>query len=464
MSQRFDAAIIGAGPAGMSAAVVLRRYGLSVVVIDEQENPGGQIYRAVEQNVGGRIGQALGPDYRHGADLVAAFRDSGAQLRSGARMWKLEEGWTVFLSRRGCAERVVSDTVLIATGAQERANPFPGWTLPGVMTVGAAQIALKSGGIAPSEPVWIAGTGPLPLLYMAQLKALGIPIAGFLDTTPRTKSLAAARHLLPALSGWKGLLKGARWLLQLRRAGIPFHSGIRHIEAIGTERLQSIRYTAANGSVHEVPASLLLTHEGLVPGIHATLSIGCRHEWHEDQLCFSPIAGKWGETTRQGVFVAGDGATIAGAEVAALRGETAAWGILLRLGRIDALEAERRLADIATREKPYRAIRPFLDALYRPRKDVFTPPEETIVCRCEEVTLARLRSAIKAGATGLNQLKAATRVGMGPCQGRQCGYSVASLLARECGKPISEVGFYNIRPPLKSVTLGELASLQDQDA
>lgn len=462
MTQHFDVAIVGAGPAGMSAAMRLRAAGATVVLIDEQAAPGGQIWRAVENNHGSRAAAALGPDYRSGAERVATLRRSGAELRLGTQMWKIEDGWTLFVSKDRAAERIAAQVVLLATGAQERPNPFPGWTLPGVMTVGAAQIALKAGHMVPSEPVWIAGSGPLPLLYMVQLLQLGGRIAGYLDTTPRGNLRAALPYFPAAIRGWQGLLKGSRWLRKLRQAGVPFISNVRQLEAIGSESLQAIRYVRSGGIAHTVPAQLLLTHEGLVPGIHVTLSLGCAHTWDERQACLVPTIDRWGETSRRGLFVAGDGAAIAGAELAVSGGEVAALGILQRLGRLGKDEAARASAVVDRQVAPYRALRPFLDRLYRPRPEVFAPAAKTMVCRCEELTLGQLEAAIAAGAHSHAQLKSATRVGMGPCQGRQCGYSVAALLARQLDQPISEVGFYNIRPPLKPVTLRELASLPEE--
>ena len=108
-------------------------------------------------------------------------------------------------------------------------------------------------------------------------------------------------------------------------------------------------------------------------------------------------------------------------------------------------------------------MRPFLDALYAPRPQLYAPPDETLVCRCEEVTAGELRARAVEGRPGPNQLKAFTRAGMGPCQGRQCGYSMAHIVAAAQGRSVEEVGFYRIRPPLKPVTLGELASLDEQE-
>lgn len=463
MSGAFDVAVIGAGPAGMAAAIQLRQLGQSVLVVDEQAQPGGQIWRGVERNAGASLAANLGKEYQSGTATAARLRASGATLRFGTQMWQIEDGWHVFLTSGGAAERVKASVVLLAQGAQERPNPFPGWTLPGVMSVGAAQIALKISASIPDAPVWIAGSGPLPLLYMVQLLALGGRIAGFLDTAPSANRYRAARHLPRALPAWRGLAKGAKWLVQLRRAGVPIVRDVSHIEAIGTNALEKIRYRRRNGGWKTVDADLLLTHEGVVPSVHAGMSLGCKHYWRDDQMCFAPVTDLWGETTRQGLFIAGDGAGIEGAEAAWLRGEIAALGIGARLGALSIGDAARLAVPIRRKLDRSRALRPFLDALYRPRPEVSSPADGTLVCRCEEVTVEQVLEAIRAGAGGPNQVKAATRAGMGPCQGRQCGYTVLSLLAEELRTPIDSMGFFNIRPPLKPVTLGELAALVHED-
>jgi NADPH-dependent 2,4-dienoyl-CoA reductase/sulfur reductase-like enzyme len=141
---RFDVVIVGAGPAGLAAAIEARGLGLVTLVVDSQPAPGGQIWRAIEARTGDGTAPALGATYASGAVTVAAFRASGAVYRPNARVWQIEPGWRVFVSREGHSEVVQAGAVLLATGAMERPVPFPGWTLPGVFTAGAAQILLNS--------------------------------------------------------------------------------------------------------------------------------------------------------------------------------------------------------------------------------------------------------------------------------------------------------------------------------
>lgn len=459
MTAPVDLLIIGAGPAGMSAAVQARRSGLSVMVVDEQPAPGGQIWRAIEKRAGTRTGDLLGQEYAAGMPLVKAFRDSGASYLPQTQVWQIEPGWQVFMSRAEDAECIRASNVLVATGAQERPGPFPGWTLPGVLTVGAAQILMKNAREIPASAPWIAGSGPLVLLYMVQLLRAGGRIAGWLDTTPPGAWGRGARHLPSALHRLPELLKGFAWLREVQSAGFPIVRGVTQLRADGEKRLQKISFVTAKQETGSVEANLLLIHEGVVPSIHVTQALGCEHTWSDTQHCFHPVVDCWGGTSKPGIFVAGDGTGIGGARAAQARGTLAGIRIAERVGKLREEDAERVAAPVKRELAKEMAIRPLLDAMYQPRAEIFSPPDDTVVCRCEELTAGDIRAAITVGASDPNQVKSMTRAGMGPCQGRQCGYTVAHLLSEAHATPIKEVGFYRVRPPLKPLTLGELATL-----
>jgi NADPH-dependent 2,4-dienoyl-CoA reductase/sulfur reductase-like enzyme len=449
----------------MSAAIMARRHGLDVLVVDEQATPGGQIWRCVEAAAGSPRAAVLGKSYNAGLAVVSQFRASGVTYEPGTQVWHVERGPRAFVTRNGAASSIEARSLLLATGAQERPVPFPGWTLPGVMTIGAAQILLKASDQIPAEPVWIAGNGPLPLLYAAQLLKAGGRIAGFLSTTPPGQTtLAMPKFAAAALSSPGDLLKGLNWIATLQQR-VPYVRHVAEIEALGDEAIQHLRYVTADGKANTVEARLLLVHEGVVPTIHPTLALGCQHRWNAEQACFSPELDIWGETSETGVFVAGDGAGIGGVAAACLRGEIAALRIAARIGRLPDAEATAAAQPLWSRLKRALAIRPFLDVLYRPRSAVFAPANETIACRCEEVSVGAIRAQVAAGRRpGPNQVKAFTRAGMGPCQGRQCSYTTAHVLAAAEGRTVPDVGLFRVRPPIKPITLGELAALDTVDA
>jgi NADPH-dependent 2,4-dienoyl-CoA reductase/sulfur reductase-like enzyme len=454
---RVDLLVVGAGPAGMAAAIGARRTGLEVAVVDDQPTPGGQIWRSIELST--RRDEILGPSYVEGRAVAEMFRACGAIYLSGAQLWQVEPGFRAFVSRDRRAEVIESHALIFATGAQERPVPFPGWTLPGVLTVGAAQILLKNAGQIPVWPAWIAGSGPLPLLYAMQLLRAGGQLAGYLDTTPAGQWRAALRHLPRALRASSDLIKGLGWMSALRKSHLRPVKGITHIEALGRDRIEALRYRSHSGAMTTVEAGTLLVHEGVVPNIHPALSLDCAVAWDTAQDCYTPLVDRWGESSRTNLFIAGDGAGIAGAKAAQLRGELAALRVAAKLGCQSEDAAEVAARPIRRKLRRELAARPFLDALFKPRTEVFAPADETIVCRCEEITAGEIRALATVGRPGPNQMKAATRAGMGSCQGRQCGYTVTRILGACQNRLPSEVGFFNIRPPLKPVTLGELASL-----
>ncbi|GLQ12506.1 FAD/NAD(P)-binding oxidoreductase [Devosia yakushimensis] len=452
-----DLLVIGAGPAGMATAMMARSHDLDVMVIDEQPAPGGQIWRAVEN--GSDRDDILGAAYSEGRHVVEAFRDSGVHYQPETQLWKLEPGFSAFVSSGGKAEVIQAKSIVLATGAQERPVPFPGWTLPGVLTVGAAQILLKSATQFPKGPVWIAGSGPLPLLYAVQLLKAGGNLAGYLDTTPPGQLRLALRHLPRALLAIGDLLKGMAWLAKLSLSRTQIVRGVTELEAIGDGRVERLRYRTKRDLEATVPAAVLLVHEGVVPQLHTAMSVDCEMMWNAAQECFVPVVDSWGESSVPGLFIAGDGAGIAGAKAAILRGKLAGLRVAETLGRLG--EADSRARPIRRQLSREMAARPFLDAMFRPRPQVFAPSDDTIVCRCEEVTAGRVRALAGIGRPGPNKVKAASRVGMGPCQGRQCGYTVTRIIAEAQSETPSEVGYFHIRPPLKPVTIGEVASLAE---
>src|SRR5690606_5039318 len=237
MKHEVDLFIVGAGPAGMSAATEARAHGLRVMLADDQPSPGGQIWRAVEHTADGPVGGILGEDYRRGADVVKAFRASGTDYRPLSQVWQIESGWHVYMTEGEQAHVIQAPNVLLATGAQERPAPFPGWTLPGVMTVGAAQITLKVSQQIPTDPVWIAGSGPLVLLYMTQLLKAGGKIAGWLDTAPASSWRRGMPHFLAAMGSWRDMRKGYQWIKGLQAAKVPILRGVRQFAAEGEGRL-----------------------------------------------------------------------------------------------------------------------------------------------------------------------------------------------------------------------------------
>ncbi len=460
MSDSFDFLIIGGGPAGLAAAVEADALGLSTLVLDEQQAPGGQIYRAIETAPPDTVA-LLGDDYGQGAALAEAFRNSNAEYRPGASVWRADKDGSVAYSQDGKGATAAGARVLVATGAMERPVPIPGWTLPGVMTAGGAQILLKSAAIVPSGPVVVAGCGPLALLITQQLIRAGADVAALLETTRFGDYLSAAPHLITALRARDYLRKGRQMRREIRDAGVPIHSGVEDLAAVGEAKVSAVAFTR-NGARSEIAVDTLLLHFGVAPNTQITRQVFCDHEWYPPQRYWRPVRDGWGATSQAAFAVAGDGGGIDGAVAAALTGRLAALDAAHRQGKIDQADRDRRAAPLRDEFATHQAIRPLLDALFPPPPQICAPPDDaTIVCRCEEISAGDIREAVALGAMGPNQLKAFTRCGMGPCQGRMCGLTVSELVAEARGETVAETGYYRIRPPIKPVTLGQLAAMAD---
>jgi len=241
----------------------------------------------------------------------------------------------------------------------------------------------------------------------------------------------------------------------VKRAGVPVRRRVHDLRAVGRSRLEGVVWNGGDIAVEH-----LFLHEGVIPNTQISLALQLAHEWDEAQLCWRPVADEWGRTSLPNISIAGDGAGIFGAEAAALFGRLTALDAAAALGGIDEAERNRRARPIRRRLTREQAIRPFLDALYRPRASVMVPPEDdTIACRCEEVSVGRIRRAVRLGAPGPNQLKAFTRCGMGPCQGRICGPIVSAVIAEARGVPITEIGSYRPRAPYKPITVGAISRI-----
>ncbi len=444
-----DLLIIGAGPAGISAATEARAHGLSVLLLDENAAPGGRIWQALESR------GAKDQDDTDGLLALHKFRACGADARWRASVWAIEPGGMVFWSADSVARSTQAAFVMLCTGTTERPMPSPGWTLPGVMTVGAAQIALKTSGLLPTGATWIAGQGPLLLLYTVQALRAGGRIAGILDLSDGTAPLRALQHLPSALRAFDDIAKGLAWRREIARAGVPWLSATA-LRAEGDGVLQRIAFRAG-GRDRVANADLLLLHDGVIPSVQVTRALGCAHEWDAGQHCWKPTVDAWGVTSLPNILVAGDGAGIGGAKVAALSGRIAALGIAHATGRIDVSTRDAAATPLRAARARQLAVRPLLDTLYAPRPRVLD--DATIVCRCEEITAAQIRDAAALGCLGLNQLKSFTRCGMGPCQGRMCGSTAAQVLAAARGVPVAAIDPYRARFPTKPVTVGELAAM-----
>lgn len=451
-----DLVVIGSGPAGIATATTAASYDLKVTLLDEQSAAGGQIYRALEA-CSDDMAEVLGEDYIYGKKLLDQLTHSNVIRINNATVWAIDNAGCITYSRQQTAHQIHAKHIVIATGALERSTPLPGWTLPGVMTVGAAQILLKNNQISIKNAV-LAGTGPLLYTVANQLIKARCKPKAIIDTISTSHYLRAAAAF-PAAS-LSTISKGLSYLRNIKKAGIPFYKGITDLSITGTSCVEAIQFHH-KGKINTLETDNVLLHQGVVPNTQLSRSLRLDHTWNTAQHCFQPDVDQWGATSAPNVSIAGDGSGIGGALVAEMQGNVTALNVLATLDIISNSKRDSLAAPINRQLKSHARLRKFLDILYEPPAQVLLPDDGTMVCRCEEVTAGDIRSYAKIGCSGPNQTKAFGRCGMGPCQGRYCGLTVTQILARENGLSHDEVGAYRIRSPIKPVTLAELASLDN---
>ncbi len=439
-------AIVGAGPAGIAAADVLAAHGASVTLIDEGSEAGGQIFRRARAGLD--IDALLGADAKNYRSFHAAFdrlRDR-IDYRPQTLVWGIGEK-RAHTQRAGAAGTVAFDALILATGATDRVLPIPGWTLPGVFTLGGAQVLLKEHGCLIGRRIVFCGSSPLIYLAARQYRAMGADIVALLDTTPFSAKLAAAPHLLAAP---RTFARGLGYMNALRRAGVMIDHGIRLRAFEGASGVEAVRFSDRRGNDVALPCDAVAYGFGLKPETQLAELAGAALRYDPTFRQWLPDADADGRCG-SGLYVAGDGATIGGAQAAAFTGQLAACALLedfgIALDGIDRQGTRRRVARLR------RFQRGLARAFAWPAHLIHDLADSSVVCRCEGISAGELRASISAelGPTEINRLKAITRCGMGRCQGRFCGLAAAELTAHTLNIPLPAVGHLRAQAPIKPI-------------
>ncbi|MBT2375262.1 NAD(P)/FAD-dependent oxidoreductase [Pseudomonas fluorescens] len=437
--------IVGAGPAGISAARTLLDHGVTPCLVDESLRGGGQIYRRTPANFQRSAKQLYGFE---ASKAVATHRtlDELAPLidyRPETLVWNAENARLDTLSN-GHADSIEYSKIIVATGATDRILPVPGWTLPGVYSLGAAQIALKYQGCAIGERVAFCGSGPLLYLVAYQYAKAGAKVVAVLDSAP----FSAQCRALPALLGQPPTLaKGMYYRAWLTAHGIPVHQGATLERIDGEQRVTGIHWNQQTLACDAVAFAHALRSETQLADL-----LGCEFAWNELNRAWLPTRDAAGRSSVEGVYLAGDGAGIMGADAAQMAGERAALAVLEDLGvALDHRRGpvlEQQLASIQRFRQGLETAFPF------PENWAADAPDELILCRCEEVSVGDVRAVVDEGHWELNRVKAHCRVGMGRCQGRMCGLAAAEIVAQRSGRPLESIGRLRGQAPIKPLPFG----------
>lgn len=456
---RYELIVIGAGPAGAAAALEADARGLKTLLLDEVLEAGGQVYRAplagLSQLPASREAQA-------GNALRAALAASTVSSAFGHRVWAVEPGFKVFSLGPDGPLEAEAEALILATGALERHVPIPGWTLPGVTGLAAATVLLKSQAMLPGRRVVVAGSGPLLPLVAASILKSGGEVAAVVDATPRAGWLGQ----MPAFMTRPALLaRGAGWIGQLLAHRVPLLSGHALVRIEGTDGVEGVHIAAVDAAgapvrqaaARRIECDAVCYGFGLQPATELTRLLGAAHH-------YVPRLGGWTvktdadqRTSLARLYAAGDGAGVLGVAAAPGRGRLAALAALHDLGRLDEAAWQRAARPLRRRLARAAAFGQGMTALAAPglaSHERITAG--TTVCRCEGLNRETLDAAIAQGAVSLNDLKAATRCGMGPCGGRVCGDTAAALIAAATGQAREMIHEATARPPLRPLPLDQL--------
>ena len=457
-----EIAVIGAGPAGLAATAEAVACGAKVTLIDDNRQPGGQYFRQLAPGFRRVATTDLDQDQARAEDLLRIVGHPAVDYRPETTVWSISEARVLSFAGPRAAGRLAAGSVILCTGAHDLPVPFPGWTLPGVITAGGLQNLVKEQRLLPGRRAVVAGNGPLLLVAAGSLLRGGASIAEVLEAAP------IGRRLLPRLGALTASPRTLRLALAYRglmmRHGVPFRTGATVIEALGKGRLEAVCVApiGEDGEVDHARArtietEILVTGFGLRASSELCRILGCRTAHAALRGGWLPVRNADLETSCAQVYAAGDGAGIGGVEIALLEGALAGLAASRGLGRgaSGGGEREARLRRRLARMERFRAA---LEGLFRPPDFLGLITPETLICRCEEVTAARLfELASRTGASAM-ALKGATRLGMGRCQGRFCQSTLASLLAARDGCPVGTVEMPRVRPPARLVPIADLLS------
>ncbi len=406
-----------------------------------------------------RTDGALSAEIRRGRKLVKQVRDAGAEIWASVQVWGLFPERRITVYRGGISQEILSERLIIATGAHDRNLAFPGWTLPGVLTAGGAQRLIKAEGVRLGQRAVLAGNGPFLLVVAQQLLKSGVEIAAYVESA-RFAPLAALGALqFPEI--WSELVT---YLWSLRRHHVPVHLSSVVTAAHGRSAVEHVSISPLDyrsgqvaGQKHDVQADILVVGQGFRPSTELTALAGCEHGYSDiegGRIC--TVNHNTGETSVEKIYAAGEVTGVAGWRAALEEGRIAGLCAGRTLGHWT-VEAQRRLDRARRRRRRFQALADHVNKTFTAKNPtVGLMTDDTIVCRCEDICVRDVREAIDSGAQTAAAIKMWTRCGMGPCQGRVCAWSLAHVAAQILGVSPKSLGVNEPRVPIKPVPLGSL--------
>lgn len=459
-----DLLVVGGGPAGISAARAAHGAGLSVVLADERPTLGGQIYKQPGPGFTVTDPDVMDRQFRIGRSIIDSLHGTGVDVRLRTGVVAVEGRESVLVTEGAAAVRVVTPRTVVAAGAHDRPVAFPGWTLPGVFTAGGLQTMAKTQRVLPGRRMLFAGAGPVALAFPAQLAHYGAHIVEALEAGPAPRPGDLLKIARAARGNTAALRDAARYRSLLLRHRVPLRYGRMVVRAEGDGRVERVVHAAVDAAWRAVPGTersvdvdLLCLGYGFVPSLELLRLLGCSFDYAEDLGGHVVRRDDWLRTSSEGIYAAGDGAGVEGSYVALDEGAIAGTAAAMDADALSLARAEELTAAARRRLASRRALSAATERLYRVGPGIFelaTP--ETIVCRCEVVRQGTLADAVDA-TDDINVVKAYTRAGMGPCQGKNCQRHIAALIARRHRRAVADVPLATPRMPIRPVPISALA-------
>jgi NADPH-dependent 2,4-dienoyl-CoA reductase/sulfur reductase-like enzyme len=444
--------IVGAGPAGVRCAETLVAAGLRPTVVDENRRDGGQIYRRQPDNFTRPYAKLYGTE----AGRAQSLHESFDALRDRIDYLPETLAWNIFSRQLHVTDQRHSralpyDALVICSGATDRLMPVKGWHYAGTYSLGASQIALKAQACAIGRRIVFLGTGPLLYLVASQYVKAGAGVAAVLDTSPLLRRVAA----LPKLMARPSVLRNGLALVgELKRAGVQVLTGITPVEIKGSPDagVQGVVIRDKGGSERSFDCDAVAMGYHLRPETQLADLARCAFRFDAETRQWLPELGEDGRTSVPGVYLAGDGVRVLGADAAELGGRLAALAVLKDVGlAVDEDQLRRLRAEQARMDRFRQGL---VQAFPWPAQQAADLPDDAIVCRCETITAGELRRTVgEMGAREANRAKALCRVGMGRCQGRYCGHAGAEVIAHAAGVPLEQVGRLRGQAPVKPLSI-----------
>jgi NADPH-dependent 2,4-dienoyl-CoA reductase/sulfur reductase-like enzyme/bacterioferritin-associated ferredoxin len=464
---KYDVVIVGSGFSGIVAANFLADSHLDILMIDENIHIGGQLLRKIPEKLGEY--PSYHPDYikKIGFKFIECLKNKKVTIINRAVVIGIYADKKILVEVD--EKKVIPigfDVILFATGGREKFFPFKGWTLPGVYSAGLVQVLIKNSGVLPAKKMLIGGSGLF--LYSVAYEALRsrARVSAVLEQTAMLDKIKLMSQLYRQ---FPKILEGAKYLSKIFLSGVPVKFRRKIIEARGKESLQEVVTARVNNSGSVLPGTeKIYKTEALTIGYGFTANIelpqlaGCELEYSEAKGGFVvKVNGKM-ETTKEDIFAAGEITGIGGASKSITEGKLAALSILRRFEKIAEDEYSAKVKKLSKERKHHLKFGEYFNLLFKtPESMILDIPDDTIVCRCEDVKMGDIKKAVREGFTTPESLKTSVRTGMGNCQGRICGAIICDITAALTNKSREETGRFSVRPPVKPVSVASLLEFRD---